>query len=89
MKYFFFSFFLLTLSVLYDVFFWLGFRNDLQEAADVISAGRVEEAEAEELFDRVDADKSGVIEYGEFKQVLNAIPATPGSVLRPTTKFGH
>lgn len=56
------------------------FQHDLQEAAEVISAGRVKEAEAKELFQKVDADNSGVIEYGEFKQVLR-------SIRRHRTKF--
>lgn len=40
-----------------------------QEAAEVIAGGKLTEEQAKELFDKVDADKSGVIEYGEFKQV--------------------
>lgn len=40
-----------------------------QEATEVIAGGRLTEIQAKELFDKVDADKSGVIEYGEFKQV--------------------
>lgn len=42
-----------------------------QEAAEVISDGRISEQQAKELFEKVDADKSGVIEYEEFKQVHN------------------
>lgn len=40
-----------------------------QEATEVIAGGKLTEEQAKELFDKVDADKSGVIEYGEFKQV--------------------
>lgn len=35
----------------------------------MISRGRVTEQQARDLFEKVDADKSGVIEYDEFKQV--------------------
>lgn len=35
----------------------------------MISEGKVTEELAKELFDKVDDDKSGVIDYGEFKQV--------------------
>lgn len=55
-------------------------RNCGQEATEVIAEGRLTEVQAKELFDKVDADKSGVIEYGEFKQV-----GTPTSRYRATT----
>lgn len=71
------DFLLLPLAVLQHM---ACFQHDLQEAAEVISAGKVKEAQAKELFDKVDADKSGVIEYGEFKKVLGNIP-------RHRTKF--
>lgn len=44
-------------------------RSTWQEAAEVISAGRIAETQAKELFDKVDADKSGVVDYEEFKKV--------------------
>lgn len=40
-----------------------------QEATEVIARGKLTEAQAKDLFDKVDTDKSGVIEYEEFKQV--------------------
>lgn len=40
-----------------------------QEAADVITGGKITESKLEELFDKVDGDKSGTIEYGKFKEV--------------------
>lgn len=40
-----------------------------QEATEVIAGGRITETQAKELFDKVDTDNSGVIEYDEFKQV--------------------
>eukprot|EP00752_Nemacystus_decipiens_P016507 g14756.t1 len=43
---------------------WVEFK----EATEVIAGGKLTEEQAKELFDKADADKSGVIEYGEFKQ---------------------
>ncbi|CAM9407626.1 unnamed protein product [Scytosiphon promiscuus] len=43
---------------------WVEFK----EATEVIARGNLTEAQAKELFDKVDTDKSGVIEYEEFKQ---------------------
>eukprot|EP00903_Cladosiphon_okamuranus_P007871 g7608.t1 len=43
---------------------WVEFK----EATEVVAGGRLTEEQAKELFDKVDADKSGAIEYGEFKQ---------------------
>lgn len=44
-------------------------NTDWQEAAEVIAGGKLNEEQTKELFDKVDTDKSGVIEYEEFKQV--------------------
>lgn len=44
-------------------------NTDRQEAAEVIAGGKLNEEQTKELFDKVDTDKSGVIEYEEFKQV--------------------
>lgn len=35
----------------------------------MIAGGRVSEQQAKHLFDRVDTNKSGAIEYEEFKEV--------------------
>ncbi|CAN0273591.1 unnamed protein product [Pylaiella littoralis] len=43
---------------------WVEFK----EATEVIAGGKLTETQAKELFDKVDTDKSGVIEYDEFKQ---------------------
>ncbi|CAM9250827.1 unnamed protein product [Sphacelaria rigidula] len=44
---------------------WVEFK----EAAQVIGGGTISEEEARKLFDKADADKSGAIDYKEFKQV--------------------
>ncbi|CAM9336211.1 unnamed protein product, partial [Hapterophycus canaliculatus] len=48
---------------------WVEFK----EAAEVIARGKLTEAQTKDLFDKVDTDKSGVIEYEEFKQVWTRI----------------
>lgn len=46
--------------------------SHVQEAAAVIAESRVSEERARELFDAADADKSGSIDYEEFKHVRTA-----------------
>ncbi|CAM9380469.1 unnamed protein product [Ectocarpus sp. 12 AP-2014] len=48
---------------------WVEFK----EAAEVIAGGKLNEDQTKELFDKVDTDKSGVIEYEEFKQAWLAM----------------
>lgn len=37
----------------------------------MIGVGKVSEQQVKNLFEKADADKSGAIDYGEFKQVRN------------------
>lgn len=46
----------------------------LQAAAEVIGAGKISEEQARNLFEKADADRSGAIDYGEFKQVQQENP---------------
>lgn len=48
-------------------------KTNRQEATEVIAGGKLTETQAKELFDKVDTDNSGVIEYEEFKQVSTPI----------------